>query len=57
MRCGPPARGLGEGLTVPYCKKQSTSLPNVTQDFGHVGSSEHSNEPLGSINVRNFLTE
>jgi hypothetical protein len=47
---GTPAWGLGERLKTPHTYVTLQSASEV------LSSCEHGNEPLGSINVGNFLT-
>jgi hypothetical protein len=50
---GPPAWGLGEGLTTPH-HKGAACYVMLHRASGMVGSCEHSNEPLGFIKCREF---
>jgi hypothetical protein len=50
----PPPWGLGEGLTTPHHKKPAC-YEMLHRSSELVGSSEHSNEPFGSIKGGKFL--
>jgi hypothetical protein len=54
MRDGPPAWGLGKGLTIPHHKTACYEMLHVTLELV-VGSGEDSNETSGFIKGKEFF--